>query len=78
MFEHNLLWYTCQLSDFELFGDIAFDAGEQDLSLTGFEPVDGRGQRSLVIRVGELHQFLVDEFGKGDVSGAFPVQENLA
>ena len=69
---------TCQLSDFELLGDVPFDAGEEDFALSRFEPVDGRWQRPLVVRVGELNEFLVDELGKGDLSGAFAVKKHLA
>ena len=52
---------TCQLGHFEFLGDISLDAGEEDLALSGFEPVDGGWQRSFVVRVGELDEFLVDE-----------------
>ena len=60
--------HTCELRHFELFRNVSFDASEEDFTLSGFEAVYSRRQRSFVVRIGKLDKLFVDKLGESDVS----------
>lgn len=55
-----------KLSDLDFFGEVSLETTKENLSLTRFETVGHRWNRSDIISHGEENQLLVDKIGDGE------------
>ena len=68
---------SSELGNFDFFLVITLDTGKEDFALPGFEAVDQRWNRTLVVHVAEENEFLVDEIAIADILRVLLVKELL-